>query len=326
MRKLTITLTILLFFAIKTSAQPQKYYDLIQQAVSRYNANHFDSATMFYKQAFALQFPSNYRTFVSAAASAARAGNRDLAFQWLDNAYQNGLPRPDNLLKSSDFTDLHTDSRWAEMSARLQQRANESSQHWDTALHRKLLAINANDQEIRNEFEKAAEKAGGDPNNPILDSLKNVMAAHDSADRIEIAPILDSRGWPGINEVGPDACQVPFLVIQHSTDLSFMEKYLPMVLRAVKKGIISAGNLAYLEDRIELRHARPQIYGTQANWDEKLNKSYISPMIDPDNVDHRRARLGLESMSDYANRLRVTWDLVSYKKTLPDYQKRLTPW
>src|ERR1700743_2132455 len=118
MLKLTTILTItLLFFAPKTpaqtlttpaqphkpSAQPQKYYDLTQQALSRYIANHFDSATQLYKQAFAVQSPSTWRPYAFAAGTAAKAGNRELAFQWLDKAFQNGLPTPQNIEKNSDL-------------------------------------------------------------------------------------------------------------------------------------------------------------------------------------------------------------------------------
>nr|WP_294785191.1 DUF6624 domain-containing protein [uncultured Flavobacterium sp.] len=94
-----------------------------------------------------------------------------------------------------------------------------------------------------------------------------------------------------------------------------------MMREAVKKGDANAGNLAYLEDRVALREGRRQIYGSQSAKNKNTNKMYISPMIDPDNVDKRRAEVGLGPIADYATKMNIEWDLETYKKELPETEK-----
>lgn len=44
-------------------------------------------------------------------------------------------------------------------------------------------------------------------------------------------------------------------------------------------------------------------------------------MIDPDNVDKRRAEVGLGTMAEYAAKMNIEWDLEIYKKELPETEK-----
>jgi hypothetical protein len=124
----------------------------------------------------------------------------------------------------------------------------------------------------------------------------------------------------GKDVVGAQANQTLFLVIQHS-DLKYQQKYLPMMREAVKKGNAKASSLALLEDRVALREGRKQIYGSQTSMNTTTRKINISPMIDPDNVDKRRAEAGLGTMAEYAAKLGIVWDLETYKKELPEIQK-----
>jgi len=57
--------------------------------------------------------------------------------------------------------------------------------------------------------------------------------------------------------------------------------------------------LAFLEDRILMRNNKDQIYGSQANWDNKLGKMKIHPIEDVENVNKRRAALGLEPIEEF---------------------------
>ena len=44
-------------------------------------------------------------------------------------------------------------------------------------------------------------------------------------------------------------------------------------------------------------------------------------MIDPDNVDKRRAEVGLGTMKEYAAKMNIDWNLEAYKKELPELEK-----
>ena len=106
------------------------------------------------------------------------------------------------------------------------------------------------------------------------------------------------------------------MVIQHS-DQATQEKYLPIMKAAVKNGKAKANCLALLEDRIALRQGKKQVYGSQILWSKENNKYFIFPLDDPDNVDKRRAEVGLQPLSDYVSYWNIKWDIQQYKKDLP---------
>ena len=114
-----------------------------------------------------------------------------------------------------------------------------------------------------------------------------------------VAKILDERGWLGADIVGDKGNQTLFLVIQHA-DIEIQEKYIPMFRDAVKKGNGRASSLALMEDRVALRRGGKQIYGSQVFTDNKTDKMYFGPIEDPENVDARRAEVGLQPLNDYA--------------------------
>ncbi len=64
-------------------------------------------------------------------------------------------------------------------------------------------------------------------------------------------------------------------------------------------------------------HGKYQIYGTQIKMDPETKNIYIHPIIGPDNVDERRAELGLSKLSEYLKTWQITWDLEQYKRDLP---------
>jgi hypothetical protein len=72
---------------------------------------------------------------------------------------------------------------------------------------------------------------------------------------------------------------------------------LEAIKMSVAQGQAPAWQAAMLEDRIRCFEGRPQIYGTQFDWDASGQMS-PSPIEDADGVDARRAGVGLGSLSD----------------------------
>lgn len=142
------------------------------------------------------------------------------------------------------------------------------------------------------------------------------MIATDSANIIRVTKILDEYGWLGKDKLGSTANSALFLVIQHS-DLKVQERYLPMMRIAVKEGRAAGSSLALLEDRVALGQGKLQIYGSQVRMNHAVNTNYVLPLIDPDNVDERRAAVGLGPLADYVKIWKMVWDVEAYKKLLP---------
>jgi hypothetical protein len=72
-----------------------------------------------------------------------------------------------------------------------------------------------------------------------------------------------------------------------------------------------------------LAEGRRQSFGTQLGRDETNGKFYISPLEDPDHVDERRAKLGLQPLAEFASYNHFTWDVEAYKRDLPQLESCL---
>jgi hypothetical protein len=125
----------------------------------------------------------------------------------------------------------------------------------------------------------------------------------------------------GADIIGEQGNRTLFLVIQHA-DLKTQETYLPMMKEAVSKGNAAPDNLALLEDRIAMRQGKRQIYGSQIWIDANTGKHFVFPLEDPENIDKRRAEVGLEKYQNYLTRFGMTWNVEDYRKELPELEAK----
>ena len=297
--------------------QSQTYRDYVTKADNYYTNKDYKSAVEYYEKAFKIEHKSSSDLY-NAACAAALNNDDDKAFKWLDLAIDNGYENIAHIKIDSDLKSLHDTKEWKMTIDKLQKRMDILSSNYDKPLQKELLDIYTEDQGIRGEFMKIYKDPNSDKKK--IDSIGKLMRKKDSINLIQVIKILDEKGWVGKDVVGAQANQTLFLVIQHS-DLKYQQKYLPMMREAVKKGNANPGNLAYLEDRVSLREGKRQIYGSQSSKNKTTNKLYISPMIDPDNVDKRRAEVGLGTMAEYAAKMNIEWNLEAYKKELPEIEK-----
>jgi uncharacterized protein YfbU (UPF0304 family) len=182
------------------------------------------------------------------------------------------------------------------------------------AVTQQLFKIDELDQRYRNQIDYVETRYGR--NSKEIETLYKNMHDADSINLIQVVSILQQYGWLGYNEIGSQANTALFMVIQHS-DQATQEKYLPMMREAVKNGKAKAKSLALLEDRIALKQGRMQYYGSQILWSNTSNKYFVLPLDDPDNVDRRRAAVGLQPLSEYVSIWNIKWDVEQYKKDLP---------
>jgi hypothetical protein len=136
------------------------------------------------------------------------------------------------------------------------------------------------------------------------DSIVRHMTLIDSLNTARVATIIDSTGWLGPADIGERASGTLWLVIQHAP-LAVQERYVPEMRLAVQEGKASAADLGYLEDRIEMRNGRPQIYGSQVNM--KNGVSTLWMIKDEETVNERRAAVGLGPLEQYAAQFGIDW-------------------
>ncbi|HEY1195038.1 DUF6624 domain-containing protein [Flavobacterium sp.] len=133
--------------------------------------------------------------------------------------------------------------------------------------------------------------------------------------------IINSIGYPTIDKVGKEASEAAWLIIQHSIALPhFMKKCADQLQNAVDQKKADPINLAYLNDRIAVLEEKPQLYGTQFDWDENGD---LSPNLfdDLQMVNQRRKSVGLNSLEEQTEIIRKQ---VKQENQLPpeDFEKR----
>lgn len=315
MIKAFVLITAILLKVFFCSAQ--SYVDLVKQADDSAQAKNYKAALKIYNKAFRLE-KNNPDDLYSAACMAALSGAEKEAFRLLDLSIDNGWINIYHLKEDKDLSALHNKKQWNTIVSKLQVIVDKVEINYDKPLQRELLDIYNDDQLIRREYLDSAGKLGY--NSPVLDSLGEVMYVKDSINVEKIVKILDAKGWVGKDKIGKRANTTLFLVIQHA-DIEVQKKYLPLMKDAVTKGNASGKELALLVDRIALGEGKKQIYGSQLGTHPQTGKFYIRPLDDPDNVDKRRATVGLGSLADYAKTWGLIWDVEEYKKQLPEIEK-----
>lgn len=314
-RALILTSILLGMTACQVQEEKLDYVGLIQKADSLYDRKDFKGAAYTYSDAFKSKgWKGSINDHYNAACCWALANIPDSAFFHLQRISQvAGFQDYGLLMSDTDFKNLYNDQRWGPLTELVKKNKEKAEANLDKPLVAQLDSIYLDDQALRMQIQETEEKTG--PESIESKQLWMQIERKDSINLIKVKAILDKYGWLGPDVVGNQGSSTLFLVIQHA-NLKTQEAYLPMMRDAVKKGKAAGSNLALLEDRIEIGNGRKQIYGSQIEMD-KDNKYYVSPLLDPDNVDKRRAAVGLEPMADYVKFWNMSWDVALYKKDLP---------
>ncbi|MEM9675990.1 MAG: DUF6624 domain-containing protein [Bacteroidota bacterium] len=110
--------------------------------------------------------------------------------------------------------------------------------------------------------------------------------------------IIDDIGYPTLGKIGKEGGEAAWLVIQHSIGQpAFMRKCAKLLEMAVSENEANPKNFAYLTDRIAAFEERPQLYGTQFDWDQNGELS-PKPFDDLSQVNKRRKSIGLNTLAE----------------------------
>lgn len=307
-----------LFFS-RSFAQTPEYTEWVGKGNELYEAKKYKESAMAYSRAFASiggkAIPSDR---YNAACSWSLAGDKDSAFSHLNSlATKANYKNYNHLVTDTDLDNLHNDARWKTLCEQVKQNKEKAEEHLNKQLVATLDTIYQTDQQSRQQVGSVQSKYGNDSKE--MKELWKTMGFHDSLNLIKVVAILDKYGWPGPEIVGDQGSTTVFLVIQHA-DIKTQEKYLPLMREAVKAKKAQPSSLALLEDRVALRQGKKQTYGSQVYSDAQ--GQYLAPMTDPDNVDKRRAEVGLGPLAGYLQSFGLTWDVEAYKKELPQLEAR----
>lgn len=151
-------------------------------------------------------------------------------------------------------------------------------------LRTELLRRAARDQEAR-------QGLGNPPTSQQWEAVKAV----DAGNVPWLESIITEHGWPRAELVGEDGAHAAWLLAQHAP-LHLQQRWLPLLRQAVDMGEAAPVDLAYLDDRVRIREKRPQLHGTQ--WLVRDGHQRLYPIEAPDQVNDRRAALGLPRLTD----------------------------
>jgi hypothetical protein len=140
----------------------------------------------------------------------------------------------------------------------------------------------------------------------------------DSLNLQTVKGFLDKYGWPVHSMAGYSGKTAVAMVIQHAA-LQVQEKYYPLLIEATGKDKYHFETLALLEDRINVRKHRFQVYGTQVM--QYKGERVLYPVANIDSLDHYRLSIGLPSIATYLQFMKIEWNLPKYKSLLPELRK-----
>jgi hypothetical protein len=115
--------------------------------------------------------------------------------------------------------------------------------------------------------------------------------------------IIRKYGYPTISLVGKQASFNFWLMVQHAdTDVRFQKYCLKLMKKYLNTKEVSGENYAYLTDRVNKNSGKKQVYGTQFEHNEKGVAQFPKNLIDPKNVNKRRAKVGLNTLEEYISK------------------------
>lgn len=160
----------------------------------------------------------------------------------------------------------------------------------------KIIELRNADLALRDKLMQSGKLSEG--YNEEIKDLHNINAK-------TLNEIIDTIGYPTTDKVGKEASEAAWLIIQHSIGHpDFMRKCVKLLEDAVSENKANSKNLAYLTDRVEVFEGKPQLYGTQFDWDEN---GELSPNAfdELNKVNERRKSIGLNTLEEQTEIIRI---------------------
>lgn len=148
------------------------------------------------------------------------------------------------------------------------------------------------DQDMRNRFIKEPDTAEWD-------------SSIDADNTAWLQNVVDEVGWPAISDVGEEASNAAWLLVQHADHQPGFQARCLELMKSLSAGEVKLHNIAYLEDRVRVANHQPQLYGTQFI---KIGDHFDAQPIENEvELEQRRAAMGLESFEANKQRMVETY-------------------
>ena len=302
--------TAFLFLLFSLKGFSQNYDEDVTIADSFFYKKNYEKAADAYAKAFwKIGGKARPDDRYNAAVAFGQIKNADTVIYYIDRlANRVKFYEIEKIEKEEAFNFLAKNENWLAVCEKIR----KNGEKMNFPLMRELEKILVDDQSVRGNKSKDDE------------TYARRQQEMDAQNLVKVEAILQKYGWLGQDIIGSNGNEALFLVIQHSTP-AVMEKYLPIMKAAVLEKKAEATQLALLQDRVNMNQGKKQIYGSQLrsnsqNADGSENW-FIYPIEDAQNVDKRRAEIGLRPIAEYMKSFGITWDLEAYIKAQEEEKK-----
>lgn len=176
-------------------------------------------------------------------------------------------------------------------------------EHFNYKLDSQLIKVFDDDQRYRALIGNYVAEYGAEGKE--TDSIIALQNHLDSINLVVVLNILDQHGWPRSDMASAKGRNALWAVMCHA-DTNIQETVMPVMELAVKKGFLDGASLAYIKDKLSFEKNGVQLYGTQFQWNEKLNSYELLRLYSISTIDQERARLGLEPLREYLKENKIT--------------------
>ena len=234
---------------------------------------------------------------------------QDTSFYFLNFALQNDSSL--DVLYDPDFYSLIDDPRWKDIEdMQIGKYEAKNGDIKNESFARELFRMIIKDQGFMyagNIERKKYMQNGGYFSTPAIFPVLAMEEKNLKENERRLLELLDKNGWPTASLVTEYAAAGAALVINHSTH-EIRKKYFPMLEEAFKKGEAQPLRYAKMRDRLLVEEGKKQLFGTQLKFEE--NTRVPQPIEDPQNVDKRRAEIGLDPLHVYLKeRFDIDWNV-----------------
>ncbi len=235
---------------------------------------------------------------------------RDSAFSYLNHALKGDTTL--KVLYDPTFLSLIEDQRWKGIEdLQFEKYESQNGRIKNKPFARALFRMIIKDQGfmyVGNLEREKYLKNGGNFSTPAIYPILAMEEKNHQENKDTLLELLDQYGWPTSSAVTEHAAAGVALIINHTT-YEIRSKYFPMLEKAFKNGEAQPLRYAKMKDRLLVEEGKEQLFGTQ--WKFEGSERVPHPIEDPEDVDKRRAEIGLGSLSEYLKeRFDIDWNVI----------------
>ena len=190
---------ILMLLLIACVCNGQNYGALVGQAFQLEKAKDYPAAIKKYKAAF--KFKSVYsRHLYTAGRTAALAGDKELAFKWLNKALSKGMHDLRYMKRDTGLVSLYDDKRWTKLVNKMQALSDKVEANYNKPAMEALMELSYENEALSRKYfpEEDNNRLSFGHKDSLIESWENQKHILVS----KLTDIIDTYGWLSPKKVG----------------------------------------------------------------------------------------------------------------------------